>query len=131
MLIICLDTICENDNALTYEDIKNLDIDNNKIYLINDTSFFDFEYMEKFGDVILFKRKTNEYISAKELLDNDGSYTEREIRLAHNIQKLFRSGAFKFKKYFSINKKDNEVMKNYNTTNYNKLIDNIKNIIEE
>lgn len=25
----------------------------------------------------------------------------------------------------------NEVMKNYNTTNYNKLIDNIKNIIEE
>lgn len=131
MLIIFLDTICESNNALTYEDIKNLDIDNNKTYQTNDTSFFDFEYMEKFGDVILFKRKTNEYISAKELLDNDGSYTEREIRLAYNIQKLFRSGAFKFKKYFSVNKKDNEVMKNYNTTNYNKLIDNIKNIIEE
>lgn len=58
--------------------------------------FFDTE--EPVDDVIV-RRKDGSYISRNELLNPETStfYTDREIRIAHNIQKLLKAGAFKWR----------------------------------
>ena len=40
------------------------------------------------------KRKDGRSISVKELLANDGRFTKKEIRKAHNIRKMLVAGAF-------------------------------------
>lgn len=44
-------------------------------------------------DAVVVK-KNGEYLSVKEILLNDGSYTKKHIRHAHNLQKLLIAGHF-------------------------------------
>jgi len=61
--------------------------------------FFSFtQIFERGYDDVKIVKQDGSYISAKELLDNTGEYTDREIRRAHNLQKLFCAGALKWKK---------------------------------
>jgi len=56
---------------------------------------FDALFLYDYEDVIV-KRKDGRYISAKELLENTGGYTDRNIRKAHNLQKMLTAGAFEW-----------------------------------
>lgn len=96
MLRIILDEVRED--FLSYDEMENLkNVDKNKDYYTNCTCYFNFEYLDTFGDIIL--QRKNEYISAKELLDDDiTDYTIRAIRFEHNIEKIFRADGFVFKK---------------------------------
>lgn len=95
MLRIILDEVREN--FLSYDEMENLkDIDRNKDYYTNCTCYFCFDYLDKFGDIVL--QRKDEYISAKELLKGIGNYTNKRITFAHNIEKIFRAGGFVFKK---------------------------------
>lgn len=43
--------------------------------------------------------KDGKYILVGELLqNNEGQYTDREIRTSHNIEKMFRAGSFEWEK---------------------------------
>jgi len=55
------------------------------------TNCLDFFTTER--DAIVLK-ENGEYISVKELLANDGNYTRKEIRPAHNIHKMLKAGSF-------------------------------------
>lgn len=70
--------------------------ENNKSFETNDLDFFCFDYLDNYEDVIV-RKKNLEYISLKELLKNTGEYTTKEIRIAHNVSKMLRTGSFKFK----------------------------------
>lgn len=59
------------------------------------TSFFSFDV--EAWDVLVVKRNGT-YISRNELLKNNGKYTSKEIRHAHNIEKMLLAGAFSFSK---------------------------------
>jgi len=51
------------------------------------------------GDDVTIIRKDGRYINNLELLKNvPGEYTEKEIRKAHNIRKIFVAGGFEWKK---------------------------------
>lgn len=56
-------------------------------------SFFSFDTSD---DVRVIK-KDGSYILMSELLGLS-NYTNKEIRLSHNIEKMLKSGSFKFKK---------------------------------
>lgn len=56
--------------------------------------FFCFDYLD-ICEVIVW-RKDGRFISMSQLLLNDGSYTDKEIRKEHNIHKMLKSGAFKW-----------------------------------
>lgn len=47
-------------------------------------------------DVVIINKNGN-YISRNELLVNNGCYTTKQIRKSHNILKLFKANAFKWK----------------------------------
>lgn len=52
------------------------------------TAFFQAEY-----DSILIK-KSGETLRPSDLLRNSGEFTEKEIRTAHNMERMLRAGAF-------------------------------------
>jgi len=58
--------------------------------------FFGFDNLVDDNDIIV-KKKNGDYISARELLDNDGSYTNKSIRPAHNILRILMADGFKWK----------------------------------
>lgn len=62
------------------------------------THCLDFFTMENSADDVIVCCKDGSYISRNELASNQFDYTEKEIRLAHNIQKMLKAGCFKFKK---------------------------------
>lgn len=55
-------------------------------------NFFCFDY----SDVKIVKAN-GDYIVLKELLDNTGEYTDREIRFGHNAMKMLIADCFKWK----------------------------------
>ena len=60
-----------------------------------DTTIFCFDTLDKGYDVILLKK--NEFIRLSELLENKYDYTNKEMRRAHNVFKMFRANAFKWR----------------------------------
>lgn len=56
--------------------------------------FFNFKYLDNY---VVVDKRNGEYIVLEELLDNDGSYSNKEIRKTHNAGKLLLSGSLKFK----------------------------------
>jgi hypothetical protein len=61
--------------------------------------FFNFDMIFNHGyeDVLVYKNNGS-FISAMDLLKNDGYYTDKEIRKEHNIMKMLVAGCFTFKK---------------------------------
>lgn len=47
---------------------------------------------------VIVVKSNGEYISRNELLQNDGTYTSKQIRHAHNLQKMLIAGSFRWKK---------------------------------
>ena len=60
-------------------------------------SFFRFDKLTTQRDVIII-RNDGRYISAWELLENTGEYCDKEIRISHNIEKMFIANKFKWKR---------------------------------
>ena len=58
-------------------------------------NFFDFQYLKKGYEVTAYN--SHGYVSLSGLLDNDGTYTNKEIRIQHNAMNMLIAGAFKFK----------------------------------
>ncbi len=84
-------------NELPYCQSKKA-IKNGENFETNCISIFSFDRLFYNGyDDVVVKESTGKYISAKELLENTGEYTDREIRRAHNLQKLFCAGAINWK----------------------------------
>ncbi len=69
-----------------------------------ETNCLDFftTYNEASDVVVLCKN--GEYISRNELLANNGEYTDKEIRPAHNILNILKGNALKFKPPINIKK---------------------------
>lgn len=88
MIIINYDFI--SGNELSY--VEGLEAKDN--FETNCLDFFSFDNLKY--DVKVLK-KDGSYILMSELLDNDGSYTLKQIRIAHNLQKLLKGGTFNFK----------------------------------
>lgn len=61
-------------------------------------SFFRLMYTnDNYGYDVLIIKRNGDYISANELLIDSSPYCDREIRMAHDIEKMFRAGAFKWR----------------------------------
>lgn len=86
--ITCLESL--NNNFITTDTTGE-----DEIIETNCLSFFNFDNLDKIKDVIV-RNKNREYISLKELLENNNIYCEKEIRLAHNVYKMLVAGAFKW-----------------------------------
>lgn len=68
-----------------------------------DISFFCFDYLLQFDyNVIILSN--DGILDLWEIYNNVPGYTDREIRPAHNVYKLYKSDAFTFKKYRNLNK---------------------------
>lgn len=93
MLVILIDETTKE--CLPYIKVKKIH-DKHNTYYTNCLVFFDFQYLEQFGDIVV--RSGDKYISARELLDNTGEYTEKNIKRIHNILKLFITGSFEWKR---------------------------------
>ena len=62
--------------------------------------FFNTKYIpfqDGVNDIIV-RKKNRDYISLKEIFENDGRYTSKEIRRAHNILKILLADGFKWQK---------------------------------
>ncbi|MGL5314475.1 MAG: hypothetical protein ACRC92_14595 [Peptostreptococcaceae bacterium] len=86
----------------------------NHIYTTSDTSFFDFDYMDIFDDVVLVRTKTKEFLSARYILNKNPGH--KAIRRVHNIAKMFWSTYF-----------DNKFLK-YNSNEMNDILEEIHNV---
>jgi hypothetical protein len=79
----------------SYYDLRK-EIGNTIDIVTYDCTLFCFSTLEKsVNDVILLKK--DKYISLSELLENKYNYTEKEIRKAHNVLKMFRGEAFNWR----------------------------------
>ena len=88
-------------------DVKE-DIQNNvEIINTNCLTYFCFDYLDKGYDVFAIK-SNGDYVSLAELLGNvkEHNYIDKEIRRAHNAQKMLVSGALRFRN--NIKDKGNE-----------------------
>ena len=47
---------------------------------------------------VIVKRRDGSFIDRDELMSNNGVYTAKEMRSAHNLEKMLRSGALTFRK---------------------------------
>lgn len=98
MLVIFLDRVSQS--FMSYDEINKLQkIDKRNDYILtNDLTWFQFWNLEDFGDIILVRVKTNEYISLRDLLENNGSgYTEKYIPETHDVLKVFLANGFRMK----------------------------------
>jgi hypothetical protein len=84
-------------DTLTYT--ETLEAIRNRQNVINTfcINFFSFSMLDKGYNVNLFE--SGKYISAQELLDSKGKAynTDKDIRRAHNISKMYLSGALNLK----------------------------------
>ena len=62
------------------------------------TNCLDFFSFDTLVDDVIVLCNDGSKISRNELLLNDGTYTNKQIRKAHNIQRLLIAGTFNFKK---------------------------------
>lgn len=79
-----------NGTEVSY--VEGLELKDN--FSTNCLDFFCFDTLPV--EVIVIK-KNGDYISLKELLLNTGEYTDKEIRIAHNIHKMLKANSFKWK----------------------------------
>ena len=63
----------------------------------NCLDFFCFDTLKRGVEDVIIRRFSGQYISAKELLNHEWDYTERDIRKAHNIRKMFVAGCFNWR----------------------------------
>lgn len=78
--------------CLSYIEGKSM-IKSGNDFKTNVTAFFNYD-----NNVTVVKRDGS-YINSQELLqNNEGEYTDKAIRHAHNIHKMLIAGSFKFKK---------------------------------
>lgn len=87
---------CVGEELPYYQSLKA--IERKESFYTNCINLFSFDHIfyDGYDDVIILE-STGKYISAKELLDNTGEYTNQEIRKAHNIFKIFIAGGFNWK----------------------------------
>ena len=67
-----------------------------KCIVTNCLNFACFDYLRQGGDVLVVKCKDNTGIVLSELLENNRPYTNKQIRPAHNIQKMIIAGGIQF-----------------------------------
>lgn len=60
------------------------------------TNVLEFFSTETPSNVVVLKRDGS-YIDRNELMSNKGNYTLKEMRTAHNIQRMLVAGAFKWR----------------------------------
>ena len=58
------------------------------------TCCLDFFCVDTIAEDIVIVSKNGSSISRNMLISNDGRYTEKEIKPAHNILKMFKAGSF-------------------------------------
>ena len=66
-----------------------------------DLTFFNFDMLDVVDDVFITNHRNRSYISLKELLNSETCkhYTNKEIKKAHNVLKMFLAGALSWRKY--------------------------------
>lgn len=77
----------------SYEEVLKRIEEKREVIFTNCTVFFDFDYLDKGYDVIVFSGGKSIVLS--ELL-GDNIYTVKHIRRAHNVHKMLMAGALKF-----------------------------------
>lgn len=92
------------------------------IICTNCLSFFNFDYLKKFDDIVVYK-KDKSFISLKDLLEFKGvGYTTKEIRESHNVYKMLLSNSLCFKKVLSFDENGLPLTRNKNILNVHTTI---------
>ena len=79
-----------------YEISKMYQIEPEPLFMeTHDTSYFNFDSLSKFDDVIVLDRY-GKYISLWELENHSKLYIKKEIRSAHSLERMLKAGAFEF-----------------------------------
>lgn len=60
-------------------------------------NFFNFDYLKQGYDVKVIKQSGDHIVLSELLTDKENEYTTKEIRWAHNTQRLLIAGALDFK----------------------------------
>lgn len=63
----------------------------------NCLNFFNFDYLKQGYDVKVIKQSGDHIVLSELLTDKENEYTTKEIRWAHNTQRLLIAGALDFK----------------------------------
>lgn len=95
LIVIPLDFSEGNKTSSYYEVLERIK-DKEELIYTHCLNFFDFSILDKHYDVKVIK-SDDSYILLSELLNNDGSYTNKIIRQAHNVMRLLIAGHFEFK----------------------------------
>jgi uncharacterized protein (UPF0335 family) len=95
MVIIQFDYSDKNELLSYVEVLTNIEKETPVIYT-NCLDFFSFSTLDKGYDVKVV-RANGDFILLKDLLKNDKTYTNREIRKAHNVHKMLLANTFVFK----------------------------------
>jgi hypothetical protein len=101
MIIIPFD-YSDSDKSLSYIEVLESIKKDEKLIITHCLEFFSFFYLDKGYDVKVIKRN-GDYILLSELLtDTENTYTQKQIRKAHNVKRLLTSNSLTFKKGKSI-----------------------------
>lgn len=82
--------------CLSYAQVNQAIKRGQKSIVTNCLNFACFDYLKKGYEILVVKCEDNTGIVLSELLENNRPYTDKQIREAHNIQKMIIAGGLEF-----------------------------------